>query len=117
MGMVVIKYCEKVYERSSRNLFLSIKNSGDFLDKLKASDFNVISLSTYDFSTLNTTLPHKLIKYKLIDLINDRNTFFYFGIKLKKYYAWSCQNVCDALIFLLANIFILFDLAPSCIDM
>ena len=33
---------------------------------------------------------------------------------LKKYHAWSCQNVCDALTFLLDNI--LFDLAPSCID-
>ena len=40
-----------------------------FLDKLKARDFNATSLSTYDFSTLNTTLLHKLIKDKLIDLI------------------------------------------------
>ena len=51
------------------------------------------SLSTYDFSTLYTTLPHNLIKDKLIDLIertfniegspylacNDRGNFFYFG--------------------------------------
>ena len=48
------------------------------------------SLSTYDFSTLYTTLPHNLIKDKLVDLIertfqregslyiacNDRNAFF-----------------------------------------
>ena len=27
---------------------------------------------------------------------------------LKKYHAWSCQNVCDALTFLLNNIFIQF---------
>ena len=39
------------------------------LDKLKARDFNATSLSTYDFSTLYTTLPHNLIKDKLIDLI------------------------------------------------
>ena len=52
-------------------------------------DFNATSLSTYDFSTLYTTLPHNLIKDKLIDLIertfqrdgspylacNDRNSF------------------------------------------
>ena len=31
----VIKYCEKVYERSGKNLFWSIKNSGEILDKLK----------------------------------------------------------------------------------
>ena len=28
---------------------------------------------------------------------------------LKKYHAWSCQNVCDAPTFLLDNIFIRFD--------
>ena len=65
----VIKYCEKVYERSGKNLFWSIKNSGEILNKLKARDLNATSLSTYDFSTLNTTLPHNLIKDKLIDLI------------------------------------------------
>ena len=34
--------------------------------------------------------------------------------KPKKYHTWSCQNVCDALTFLLNNI--LFGLAPNCID-
>ena len=33
--------------------------------------FQCDSLSTYDFSTLYTTLPHNLIKDKLIDL-NER---------------------------------------------
>ena len=67
----VIKYCEKVYERSGKNLFWSIKNSGESLDKLKARDLNATSLSTYDLSTLYTTLkiPNNLIKDKLIDLI------------------------------------------------
>ena len=117
----VIKYCEKVYERSGKNPFWSIKNSGEILDKLKARDFNATSLSTYDFSTLYTTLPHNLIKDKLIDLIertlqregspylacSDRNAFFS-SEKPKKYHAWSCQNVCDALTFLLDYIFIRF---------
>ena len=117
----VIKDCEKVYERSGKNLSWSIKNSGEILDKLKARDFNATSLSTYDFSTLYTTLPHNLIKDKLIDLIertfqregspylacNDRNAFFT-SEKTKKYHAWSCQNVCDALTFLLDNIFVRF---------
>ena len=72
-------------------------------------------MSTYDFSTLYTTLPHNLIKDKLIDLIekkpslacNDINAFFT-SEKPKKYHAWSCQNVCDALTFLLDNTFIQF---------
>ena len=95
--------------------------SSEILDKLKARDFNATSLSTYAFSTLYNTLPHNLIKDKLIDLIertfkregslylarNDRNAFFT-SEKPKKYHAWSCQNVCDALTFLLDNIFIRF---------
>ena len=72
----VIKYCEKVYERSGKNLFWSIK------------DFNATSLSTYDFSTLYTA--------------------FFTSERPKKYHAWSCQNVCGALTFLLDNIFIRF---------
>ena len=73
------------------------------------------------FSTLYTTLSHNLIKDKSINLIertfnregspyltcNDRNAFYTLE-KLKKYHAWSCQNVCDALTFLLDNIFIRF---------
>ena len=39
------------------------------LSYFKARDFNATSMSTYDFGTLNTTLPHNLIKDKLIDLI------------------------------------------------
>ena len=80
---------KKVYERSGKTLFWYIKNSGEILDKLKARDFNTTSLSTYDFYTLYTTLPHNLIKDKLIALIertferegspnlacNDRNAF------------------------------------------
>ena len=65
----VIKYCETVYERSEKNMFWPIKNSGEVLSKLKDIGYQATSLSTYDFSTLYTTLPHNLIKEKLIDLI------------------------------------------------
>ena len=73
-----------------KNLFWPIQKSGEILDKLRARYFNATSLSTYNFSTLYTTLPHNLIKDKLIDLIertfqregspylacNDINAFF-----------------------------------------
>ena len=65
----VIRYCEKVYGRSGKNLFWSIKNSGEILNKLKSRGFRATGLSFYDFSTLYTTLPHNLIKEKLINLI------------------------------------------------
>ena len=44
------------------------------LNKLKANGFQASTMiSTYDFSTLYTTLPHDLIKNQLVDLIE--NTF------------------------------------------
>ena len=80
-------------------------------------------MSTYDFSTLYTTLSHNLIKEKLLDFIeqtfykkegklylacNDKKAFFTSADHYKGYYLWSCQNLCDALSFLLDNIYIRF---------
>ena len=58
----VIRYCEMVYETSNKNWFWSIKNSGEVLSKLKCRGFRATSLSTYDFTTLYTTLLYNLIK-------------------------------------------------------
>ena len=41
------------------------------LNKLKSRGFLASGLSTYDFSTLYTTLPHNLIKEKLTELIEQ----------------------------------------------
>ena len=117
----VIKYCEKVYERSGKNCFRSIKNSCEVLNKLKSRGFRASSLSTHDFSTLYTILPHNLIKDKLVDLIerifqrewsiyiacNGENAFFT-SDAVRNYNLWSCQKVCEALTFLLDNIYIRF---------
>ena len=105
----VIRYCEKVYERSGKNFFWSIKNSGEVINKLKLRGFRATSLSTYDFSTLYTTLSHNLIKEKLNDLIewsfekeglphlacNERNAFFT-SEHQNRYKHWSSQNMCEA---------------------
>ena len=117
----VIKYCTTVYERNGKKLFWSVKNSGEILNKLKSRGFLASGLSTYDFSTLYTTLPHNLIKEKLSELIeqtfnregslylasNDKNDFFT-SEQPKRYKLWSCQKMCDALHYLLNNIFIRF---------
>ena len=80
-------------------------------------------MSTYDFSTSYTTLPHNLIKEKLLDLIertfykkegklylacNYKKAFFTSADHYRGYHLWSCKNVCDALSFLLDNIYIRF---------
>ena len=41
-----IRYCETVYERSGKNFFWSIKNSGEVISKLKLRGFRMTSLST-----------------------------------------------------------------------
>ena len=79
-------------------------------------------MSTYDFSTLYTTLPHNLIKEKLTELneqtfnrkgslylaCNDKNAFFTSSEQPKKYKLWPCQKMCDAFHYRLDNIFIRF---------
>ena len=55
-------------------MFWPIKTSGEVLIKLKDIGYQETSLSTYDFSTLYTTLPHNMIKKKLLDLIE--RTFY-----------------------------------------
>ena len=78
-------------------------------------------MSTYDFSTLYTTLPHHLIKDKLIDLINrtfirentqylacNEECAFFTSDVYNNHNLYSCQKVCDALVYLLDNIFIRF---------
>ena len=37
----VIKYCETVFERNDKNLFWSVKNSGEILNKLKSNGFQI----------------------------------------------------------------------------
>ena len=86
---------------------------------MKSRGFLASGLSTYDFSTLYTTLPHTLIKEKLTELIeqtfnregslhfacNDKNAFFTTE-QPKRYKFWSCQKMCDAFNYLLDYIFI-----------
>ena len=117
-----ISYCDKTYDNSGINCFWSIKNSGEVLRKFENKHFKASSISTYDFSTLYTTLPHNLIKDKLIDLIqkvfsrektkfmacNYRRAFFTDDNTYKGYTFWTCSRFCDALSFLLDNIFVRF---------
>ena len=86
---------------SGKNLFRSIKHTCEVINKLKSRGFRASSLSKYDFSKLYTPLPHNLIA------CNDRNAFFTSGA-VRNYNLWSCQKVCEALTFLLANIYIRF---------
>ena len=66
-------------------------------------------VSTYDSSSLNTTLPHNIIKEKRTELIeqtvnregslylacNEKRTFFT-SEQPNRFILWSCHKVCDA---------------------
>ena len=91
----------------------------------KSRGLRATSSSTYDFSTLYTTLTNNLIKEKLLDLIervfkkfykyegtlylacNDKKAFFT-STDHRGYKLWSFLSVCDALSYLLDNIYIRF---------
>ena len=94
------------------NPFWSIKKSTEVLNKFKSEGFMVSKVSTYDFSMLYATLPHHLIKDKLIALIEhtftrEKTPFlacngecaFFTSDVYKTYKLWPCQNVCEALVY------------------
>ena len=94
---------------------------------MRSRGFLASGLSTYDFSTLYTTLPHNLIKEKLTELIeqtfnrkgslylacNDKNAFFT-SEQPKRYKLWSCQK-CVMRSIILWSIY-LYDLVKNYID-
>ena len=104
------------------------KSSTEILNELKTKGFQASTISTYDFSTLYTTLPHNLIRNQLVGLIE--NTFrreealylacneeraIFASEEHKKYDLWSCQKVTDTSLFIFLTISIL-DLVLSFID-
>ena len=66
------KYCETAYSRSGVNQMWIIKNSKELLDHLKSPNFNLITnIKSFDFSTLDTTIPHKKLKSRLATIIRN----------------------------------------------
>ena len=100
-------------------LFWSIKISVDILDTNMLKHLFNLKLGTltrsvclHIFPTLYTTLPHNLIKDKLKEPSKQKVLLTLHittetrltSEQPKIHNAWSCQNVCDALTFLLYNL-------------
>ena len=51
--------------------YFGLLQMGDLFNSLRSRGTLASGLSTYDFSTLYTTLPHELIKEKLTELIEQ----------------------------------------------
>ena len=118
----IVNYCETAYANNGIKYLWSINNSNDVLEKIKTYN-NISNLSTFDFSTLYTSLPHNQIKEKLKQLIKwtfDREGKLYLATRTDKsffsnklydkvYKSWTCSEICSALCFLIDNIFVEFD--------
>ena len=118
----IINYCEVAYSNSGVNYFWSIDNTSKVLDKLKTLN-NITTISTYDFSTLYTSLPHQQIKEKVKALIKwtfdresktylvtrENNSFFSDKLYDKVYKSWTCNELCSAMYYIMDNIFVEFE--------
>ena len=70
------KYCETAYSRSGINQMWILSNSNELLDHLTSPNFNLItSITSFDCSTLYTTIPQQKLKSRLATII--RNSFIY----------------------------------------
>ena len=104
------------------NYFWSIKNSSEVIEKLRLRNFQGSQVSSFDFSTLYTSLPHDLIKEKglcLVKLCFNRETKtylctsdkagFFSNKKYDWYKCWTCTQFSEAFTFLIENIYVQFD--------
>ena len=102
-------------------IFGQLKILMTFSINLNLKTFRLLNCLHMIFCTLYTTLPHHLIKDKLIDLINrtfirentqylacNEECAFFTSDVYNNHNLWSCQKVCDALVYLLDNNFIIF---------
>ena len=111
----------KLHKRPYKARFIA--NSSSCTTTSLSKVFQALTISTYVFSTLYTTLPHNLIKNQLVDLIENTCTCrreevlyvacneerdFFASKEHKKYNLWTCQKVTESLIYLLDNTYIRF---------
>ena len=70
------KYCETAYSRCGVNQMWILKNSKELLEHIQSPNFNhIISIKSFDFSTLYTTIPHQKLKSRHATII--RNSFIH----------------------------------------
>ena len=101
----VIKYSATAFSNSNVNYLWSIKNSSEVYEKLRLRNFPVSQESSFNFSTLYTSLPHYLIKEKALSLLKwcfnrESKTYrcttdkagFFSNKKHDSYKCWTCAE-------------------------
>ncbi|CAH3182209.1 unnamed protein product [Porites lobata] len=99
-----------------------INNSLDVIRALEEKQLSLNHVSTWDFSTLYTSLPHAPLKKQLHDLLervfntkgksfiatNNFRTFWTNDRTSTRYTYFSCRELCLAIDFLIDNIYVRF---------
>ena len=115
-------YSENIFSNSNVNYFWSIKNSSEVIEKLRLRNVQGSQVSSFDFSTLYTSLPPDLIKAKVLSLVtwcfnresksylcNSDKAGFFSNKKYDSYKCWTCAEICEGFTFLMENIYVQFE--------
>ena len=115
-------YCKTIRVRTGVNCMWIIHNPLDVICALEEKQLSLNHASTWDLSTLYTSLPHVQLKKQLHDLLerlfntkgksfiatNNFRTFWTNGRTSTRYTYFSCRKLCLAIDFLIDNIYIRF---------
>ena len=76
------RYCNAIYRYTGVNRMWIVKNSASLLEKLKKENIKATHISTWDFSTLYTTIPQEELKNRICRLIKQsfREGMYYINI-------------------------------------
>ena len=114
--------CKAIRVRTGVNCMWIINNSLDVIRALEEKQLSLNHVSTWDFSTLYTSLPHAPLKKQLHDLLervfnikgksfiatNNFRTFWTNVRTSTRYTFFSCRELCLAVDFLIDNIYVRF---------
>ena len=123
----LIRYCSTKTICSGVNSMWIVKNSTSMLSSLDQLDVHTaISVQTYDFSTLYTSIPHNLLKSRITALVHNSfkrrggsNRYTHIKITSGKGYfidtinlgadnLYTADQICRMVEFLIDNIFVKF---------
>ena len=102
-------------------IFRPLKTLPRSSKKLRLHNFQGSQVSSFDFSTFYTSLPHDLIKAKVLSLVywcfnresksylcTSLRAGFFSNKKYDSYRCWSCAELCEAFTLLMENIYVQF---------
>ena len=115
-------YCKTIRVRTGVNCMWIINNLLDVIGALEEKQLSLNHVSTWDFSTLFTSLSHAQLKKQLHDLLerifntkeksfiatNNFLTFWTNDRTSARYTYFSCRELCLAIHFLIDNIYVRF---------